>query len=52
MYTIGLDYGTNSVRAIILNNKDGQIISQSINSYLSGDKGVLLDSQDHNLARQ
>jgi L-ribulokinase len=52
MYTIGLDYGTNSVRAIIVNFENGHILSQSVKNYPSGDMGVLLDSQDHNLARQ
>ena len=52
MYSIGLDYGTNSVRAIIINVENGSILGQSIINYPSGDKGVLLDSRDHNLARQ
>lgn len=52
MYTIGLDFGTNSARAIIVDCKDGSIISSSVYNYQYGDMGVITDSLDPNIARQ
>ena len=51
-YTIGVDYGTNSVRAIVVRASDGVELGTGIFSYPSGHQGILLDSKDHNLARQ
>ncbi|MEZ5328255.1 MAG: FGGY family carbohydrate kinase [Verrucomicrobiales bacterium] len=51
-YTIGIDYGTNSVRSIVVRSSDGAEIGSHVYNYPSGDQGVLLDSSDHNLARQ
>jgi L-ribulokinase len=51
-YTIGLDYGTNSVRALLVNTKDGTEVASNVWQYESGDKGVILDSNNHLLARQ
>ncbi len=51
-YTIGVDYGTNSVRAVIIDCTDGSEIGASVFSYPTGDQGVILDPNDHNLARQ
>ena len=51
-YTIGIDYGTNSVRAIVVRTSDGAELGTSIFDYPSGHQGVLLDANDHNLARQ
>jgi L-ribulokinase len=50
-YTIGLDYGTNSVRALIVNTENGREISTAVWDYPSGTQGVIL-SRDPNLARQ
>src|SRR5947207_887712 len=50
-YTIGLDYGTNSVRALIVNANDGREVGTAVWSYEHGDAGVIL-SRDPNLARQ
>src|SRR5882762_1850414 len=50
-YTIGLDYGTNSVRALIVNVVDGSEAGTAIWNYERGDQGVIL-SRDPNLARQ
>ncbi len=52
MYTIGIDYGTNSVRALVVRCKDGAELGTAIFNYPSGHQGVLLDPNDHNLARQ
>ncbi|MBN1943083.1 MAG: ribulokinase [Phycisphaerae bacterium] len=50
-YTIGLDYGTNSVRAILVNVADGREIASAAWTYAHGKEGILL-SGDPNLARQ
>ena len=51
-YTIGIDYGTNSVRAIVVRTADGVELGHGVFDYPSGQQGVLLDPADHNLARQ
>ena len=51
-YTIGLDYGTNSVRAVIVDVKDGAEISSEVWKYRRGSDGILLDPRDPNLTRQ
>lgn len=50
-YVIGLDYGTNSVRALIVNVTDGSEAGTSTWTYAHGKEGVIL-SRDPNLARQ
>jgi len=50
-YTVGLDYGTNSVRALIVDTADGREVGTSVWNYENGDSGVIL-SRDPNLARQ
>src|SRR3954470_7143120 len=50
-YTIGLDYGTNSVRALIVNTASGKEVGTAVSQYEHGDAGVIL-SRDPNLARQ
>lgn len=52
MFTLGLDYGTNSVRALIVRCADGKEFGSCVVNYPSGAQGVLLDPKDHNLARQ
>jgi L-ribulokinase len=51
-YTIGLDYGTNSVRCVIVDVKNGSEVGTSIYEYPTGQAGIILDGSDHNLARQ
>lgn len=51
-YTIGIDFGTNSVRAIVADNKDGSIAGSCVYGYPSGKDGVLVDRRDPHLARQ
>jgi L-ribulokinase len=51
-YTIGIDYGTNSVRAIVVDCSNGKDIGSFVFNYPSGQQGILLDKKDHNLARQ
>ena len=50
-YTIGLDYGTNSVRALLVDTADGNEIATAIWPYEHGHQGVVL-GRDPNLARQ
>jgi len=50
-YTLGLDYGTNSVRALLVAASDGREIATSVWNYEHGQAGVIL-SRDPNLARQ
>ncbi|HTL69607.1 MAG TPA: ribulokinase [Lacunisphaera sp.] len=52
MYTLGLDYGTNSVRALVVRCADGAELASCVVGYPSGREGVLLDPRDHHLARQ
>ncbi|MEI6338870.1 MAG: ribulokinase [Verrucomicrobiota bacterium] len=53
MFTsLGLDYGTNSVRALIVDCSNGAELGTCVVDYPGGQQGVLLDSDDHHLARQ
>lgn len=51
-YAIGVDYGTNSVRALVVDVADGSELGTHVYNYPSGDRGILLDPKDPNLARQ
>lgn len=51
-YSIGVDYGTNSVRALVVDIATGDAIASHVYEYPSGDAGILLDPKDPNLARQ
>jgi L-ribulokinase len=50
-YTIGLDYGTSSVRALVVNVANGSEAGSAVKVYSHGKDGVIL-SNDPNLARQ
>ena len=50
-YVIGLDYGTNSVRALLVDAHSGNEIAASTWNYAHGTNGVIL-ARDPNLARQ
>ncbi len=50
--TLGIDYGTNSVRALIVRCSDGVELGTSVFNYPSGAEGILLDPNDPHLARQ
>lgn len=51
-FSLGVDFGTNSVRALIVDCGTGEELGTGVASYPSGHQGVLLDRQDHHLARQ
>ncbi len=50
-YSLGLDFGTNSVRALIVDVVNGAEVATRVHDYESGEAGILL-SNDPNLARQ
>jgi len=51
-YSLGIDFGTNSVRAVIVDLKEGTEVSSAICAYPSGLDGVILDEKNPHLARQ
>lgn len=51
-YVIGLDFGTNSCRSLIVRVSDGKEIASHVFPYPSGKDGVIIDSDNPNLARQ
>ena len=51
-YTIGIDFGTNSVRAIVADVSSGAIRGSGVCNYEHGEQGVIVDAKDPNLARQ
>ena len=50
--TIGFDFGTNSVRCLIVDVATGAELGTALHVYETGDAGVITDPTDHNLARQ
>ncbi len=50
-YSIGLDFGTSSVRALVVDVSDGREVGTAVWKYKHGKDGVIL-SADPNLARQ
>src|SRR3974377_492780 len=50
-FSIGLDYGTNSVRCLIVNVATGAEVGTAVWNYEHGDQGVIL-GRDPSLARQ
>ncbi len=50
-HVIGLDYGTNSVRALLVNAANGEEVAASVWPYTHAKDGIIL-SRDPNLARQ
>jgi len=51
-FAIGVDYGTNSVRALVVDVDSGAEVGTHVYEYPSGDAGILLDARDPHLARQ
>lgn len=50
--TLGLDFGTGSVRALLVRCEDGQELGTAVVEYPHGHQGVMLDPRDPNVARQ
>ena len=51
-FTLGIDFGTNTVRALVVRCADGAELGSCVIDYPSGRQGILLDPKDHHLARQ
>lgn len=51
-FTLGLDFGTGSVRAVVVDCADGRILGQHVFDYPTGQGGVIVDARDPHLARQ
>lgn len=51
-YAVGVDYGTNSVRALVADCRDGCEVAAAVFDYPTGEAGVIVDAKDPNLARQ
>ncbi len=51
-FTIGLDYGSNSVRCVVVDCRNGRELGVSVWAYPSGAAGVLSDPANPHVARQ
>lgn len=51
-YAIGLDYGTNSCRSLLVDIDSGRELGSVVFPYPSGKSGILTDPADPNVARQ
>jgi len=51
-YAVGLDYGTNSVRALVVDVADGSETGTCVWDYEHGEAGIVVDALDPDLARQ
>lgn len=51
-FALGLDFGTNSARALIADVRNGREVATAVAEYPSGRQGVIVDRRDPRLARQ
>lgn len=51
-YVIGIDFGTNSCRSLIVDVANGKELATYVFEYPSGKNGVIIDSKNPHLARQ
>jgi L-ribulokinase len=51
-YALGIDYGTNSCRSLLVDLDDGSEVGSTVFPYPSGESGILLDEKNPNVARQ
>ncbi len=51
-YAIGVDYGTNSCRALLVDVATGREVATSVFPYPRGEAGIIHDKRDPNVARQ
>ncbi|MEM0896678.1 MAG: ribulokinase [Verrucomicrobiota bacterium] len=51
-YSLGIDYGTNSCRSLLVDLEDGSEAGSTVFPYPSGEMGILLDPKDPHVARQ
>ncbi len=51
-YALGIDYGTNSCRSLLVDLSDGTEVGSTVFNYPSGVLGILTDPRDPHVARQ
>lgn len=51
-YSMGLDFGTNSMRLLLVNLVNGREVIEIVENYPSGKDGVIIDPKNPHLARQ
>ena len=51
-FSLGIDYGTNSCRALLVDLANGNELATAVFPYPSGENGILLDPTDPHVARQ
>src|SRR4051812_37865432 len=51
-YALGIDYGTNSCRSLLVDLESGAEVGSTVFAYPSGELGILHDARDPNVARQ
>ncbi len=51
-YALGIDYGTNSCRSLLIDIDSGAELGSCVFPYPSGEMGILLDPKDPHVARQ
>ncbi len=51
-YSLGIDFGTNSVRAVVAALDNGEEAGSSVYDYRRGENGVITSADDPNFARQ
>mgnify|MGYP002078830728 CR=1 FL=1 len=51
-YALGIDYGTNSCRSLLIDLDNGAEVGSTVFNYPSGEMGILLDPKDPHVARQ
>jgi L-ribulokinase len=51
-YALGIDYGTNSCRSLLIDLENGAEVGSTVFNYPSGEMGILLDPKDPHVARQ
>jgi L-ribulokinase len=51
-YSLGLDFGTNSCRSLLVDVTSGRELASHVFPYPSGNDGIILDASEPNLARQ
>ena len=52
MYSLGIDYGTNSCRSLLIDLTNGTELGSAVFPYPSGEMGILLDPKNPHVARQ
>jgi L-ribulokinase len=50
-FVIGIDFGTNTARAVVVNTADGEEVGVGVAAYPHGENGVIPDSRNPSVAR-